>query len=119
MGDVRILLVEDDGAIARSVAEGLAAAGYDVTHVGTGADALGAEGHDMVLLDLGLPDMDGRDVCRELRARSRTPIIMLTASEVEPEARRAGVDAFLRKPRGVFSLTATAARLLERADVRN
>ena len=63
--------MEDDRSIAESLLEGLRANGFVVDHAPTGSAALEAEGFDMVLLDLGLPDMDGRDVCRQLRARRR------------------------------------------------
>jgi DNA-binding response OmpR family regulator len=103
-GDVRILLVEDDRAIARSVEDALTAAGHDVDHVGTGAGALAASGYDLVLLDLGLPDIDGRDVCRELRTRpssSKVPIIMLTARGEEFDrvlGLEMGADDYVTKP---------------------
>ena len=76
---VKILLVEDDRSIASSVKEGLEASGFSVHHVATGMAALSADEHDMVLLDLGLPDMDGRDVCRQLREVSEVPIIVVSA----------------------------------------
>ena len=88
MSVVRILLVEDDRSIANSVVEGLTAEGFSVDHAGTGAAALAATGYDMVLLDLGLPDMDGRDVCRQLRTRTSAPIIMLTARAEEFEDKK-------------------------------
>ena len=76
---MRILLVEDDRSIAESVVEGLVANAFVVTHVSTGADALAAADHDLILLDLGLPDMDGRDVCRQLRKRTQVPITLAAA----------------------------------------
>ena len=78
---MRILVVEDDRGVAVSLADGLSDAGFDVSHAPTGQAALDAEAGediDVVLLDLGLPDMDGRDVCRQLRSRSsNVPIIMM------------------------------------------
>jgi DNA-binding response OmpR family regulator len=108
---VNILLVEDDRSIASSVVEGLEAAGFSVTHVANGADALAADEHDMVLLDLGLPDMDGRDVCRELRLRTKAPIIMLTARSEEFDrvlGLELGADDYVTKP---FSFRELVARI--------
>ena len=108
---MKLLLVEDDKAIADSLVEGLTAAGHAVVHVTTGAGALAASGHEMILLDLGLPDMDGRDVCRELRQRSSTPIIMLTARSEEFDrvlGLELGADDYVTKP---FSLRELVARI--------
>jgi len=108
---VRILLVEDDEAIAVSLADGLVGAGFDVERVGTGHAALGAPRADVVLLDLGLPDMDGRDVCRELRAASNVPIIMLTARSDEFDrvlGLELGADDYVVKP---FSFRELVARI--------
>ena len=106
-----MLLVEDDKAIAETLVEGLTAAGHTVVHVTTGAGALAERGHDMVLLDLGLPDMDGREVCRQLRQRSMTPIIMLTARSEEFDrvlGLELGADDYVTKP---FSLRELIARI--------
>ena len=69
-GRVRVLLVEDDDGIAEPLAQGLAREGFEVSRVATGAQALSAPPPDVVLLDLGLPDIDGYAVCQQLRARS-------------------------------------------------
>ena len=109
--EVKLLLVEDDKAIADTLVEGLTAAGHTVVHVTTGAEALAERGQEMVLLDLGLPDMDGRDVCRELRQRSTTPIIMLTARSEEFDrvlGLELGADDYVTKP---FSLRELVARI--------
>ena len=102
---MKLLLVEDDRSIADTLVEGLTDAGHTVTHVATGAAALAAQGYELVLLDLGLPDMDGRDVCRALRQRSSTiPIIMLTARSEEFDrvlGLELGADDYVTKP---FSL---------------
>ena len=111
MSVVRILLVEDDRSIANSVVEGLTAEGFSVDHAGTGAAALAATGYDMVLLDLGLPDMDGRDVCRQLRTRTSAPIIMLTARAEEFDrvlGLELGADDYITKP---FSPREVVARI--------
>ncbi len=111
---VKILLVEDDNSIAVSLVDGLVAAGYEVVRAATGAAALEAEAAgapDVVLLDLGLPDMDGRDVCRVLRGRSRVPIIMLTARSDEFDrvlGLELGADDYITKP---FSFRELVARL--------
>ncbi|CAN5618895.1 hypothetical protein BH24ACT5_BH24ACT5_08810 [soil metagenome] len=112
---VRILLVEDDRAIASSLVEGLVADGHEVSAVSTGSAALaGAEAGlapEMVLLDLGLPDMDGRDVCRQLRQRTAVPIIMLTARGDEIDrvlGLELGADDYVTKP---FSLRELLARI--------
>jgi two-component system response regulator RegX3 len=108
---VKLLLVEDDKAIADTLFEGLTAAGHTVVHVTTGAQALAEHGHDLVLLDLGLPDMDGRDVCRQLRQHSTTPIIMLTARSEEFDrvlGLELGADDYVTKP---FSLRELVARI--------
>jgi two-component system response regulator RegX3 len=110
-GPVRLLLVEDDRSIADSLVEGLRAGGFDVTHVATGIDALAAGEHDLILLDLGLPDMDGRDVCRDLRTRTKAPIIMLTARAEEFDrvlGLELGADDYVTKP---FSFRELVARI--------
>ena len=66
---MRVLLVEDDVRVAAALASALRRRGYEVVHCATAADALAAEPADLVLLDLGLPDGDGIDVCRALRRR--------------------------------------------------
>jgi DNA-binding response OmpR family regulator len=109
--EVKLLLVEDDKAIADTLVEGLTAAGHTVTHVDTGSAALAERGYEMVLLDLGLPDMDGRDVCRHLRERSSMPIIMLTARSEEFDrvlGLELGADDYVTKP---FSLRELVARI--------
>ena len=114
---VKILLVEDDRSIASSVVEGLEAQGFQVTHVANGAGALAAAEHDMVLLDLGLPDMDGRDVCRELRGRTKAPIIMLTARSEEFDrvlGLELGADDYLPKPCNPRELLARIRAVLRR-----
>jgi two-component system response regulator RegX3 len=108
---VKLLLVEDDRAIAESLVSGLQADGHEVAHVATGTDALAATGYDLVLLDLGLPDVDGRDVCRQLRQRGAVPIIMLTARGDEFDrvlGLELGADDYVTKP---FSRRELSARI--------
>jgi two-component system, OmpR family, response regulator RegX3 len=109
MAGVHILVVEDDDAIATSLVDGLVDAGYTADTVATGADALAATGHDLVLLDLGLPDIDGYDVCRTLRAASDVPIIVLTARSDELDrvlGLELGADDYVVKPFGFRELVA-------------
>lgn len=106
---MHILLVEDDLSIADSLREGLVRYGFDVDHVTTGSAALAADNSDVVLLDLGLPDMDGLDVCRRLRTRSAVPIIVITArgDEVDTVAGlEVGADDYVAKPFGVREIIA-------------
>ena len=108
---MKLLLVEDDRAIAESLVSGLRADGHEVAHVATGTDALAATGYDLVLLDLGLPDIDGRDVCRQLRQRGAVPIIMLTARGDEFDrvlGLELGADDYVTKP---FSRRELSARI--------
>jgi DNA-binding response OmpR family regulator len=106
---VDILLVEDDLAIATPLVSALEHTGYRVRHVSTGADALAAESPDLVLLDLGLPDMDGYDVCRAIRAGSNVPIIVVTARGEEFDrvlGLELGADDYVVKPFGSRELIA-------------
>jgi len=102
---VEILLVEDDGRVARLVERTLAEAGHhvEVAYDGPSGLARGVAGaYDLIVLDILLPGMDGLDVCRRLRRRSvRTPILMLTARDAVPDRVRgldAGADDYLVKP---------------------
>ena len=104
-----ILLVEDDDAIAASLESGLATAGMKVRRVATGADAVAAETPDVVLLDIGLPDFDGFEVCRRIRQKSQVPIIMLTARDEEIDrvfGLEIGADDYVSKPFGLRELIA-------------
>jgi DNA-binding response OmpR family regulator len=116
-GRAEVLVVEDDPGIARSIARGLAGAGYDVRVVGTGAEALAAAPADVVLLDLGLPDVDGVEVCRKLRLRSEVAIIVVTARGEEGDrviALDEGADDYLVKPFGLAELLARMRAVLRR-----
>jgi DNA-binding response OmpR family regulator len=114
---VRVLVVEDDPGIAQSLARGLARAGYQVRSAMSGAQALAAEPADVVLLDLGLPDMDGIEVCRRLRARTDKAIIVVTARGEERDRVMAldeGADDYLTKPFGLAELQARIRAVLRR-----
>ncbi|MFF5979497.1 response regulator transcription factor [Streptomyces olindensis] len=98
---MRVLLIEDDRDVAEPLRRGLTRHGLDVTWVLTGKAALCTPASDMVLLDLGLPDMDGLDVCRALRAHSDVPIIMISGRDSEIEkvvGLELGADDYLVKP---------------------
>jgi DNA-binding response OmpR family regulator len=120
---VQVLLVEDDDAVAEPLAKGLVREGFDVRRVSTGADALSAPTPDVVLLDLGLPDIDGYEVCRALRARSAVSIIVLSARGEEVDrvvGLELGADDYLVKPFGfrelVARIRAVRRRIERRAD---
>jgi DNA-binding response OmpR family regulator len=115
---VHILVVEDEDAIADPLAAGLRREGYDVTRVATGEGALEASPADLVLLDLRLPDIDGLDVCRQLRERSRVPIIVLTARGEEADrvvGLELGADDYVVKPYGLRELIARIRAVTRRA----
>jgi two-component system, OmpR family, response regulator RegX3 len=106
---VRLLVVEDEDAIAEPLVEGLEREGFDVRRAATGAEALEAAEADLVLLDLRLPDIDGYAVCRQLRARSDVPIIMVTAKGEEVDrviGLELGADDYIVKPFGLRELVA-------------
>ena len=109
---MRILLVEDDPSVAASVIDGLINASMEVEHVATGKDAISkalSDDFELVLLDLGLPDMDGQDVCRTIHEKSTTPIIILSARSEEIDrvlALEFGADDFMVKPFGMRELVA-------------
>ena len=106
---MRVLLVEDEEAIAEPLAEGLRREGFVVTVAATAAAALAADEADVVLLDLRLPDADGLDVCRALRARSAVPIIVVTARGEEADrvvGLELGADDYVVKPFGTRELIA-------------
>jgi DNA-binding response OmpR family regulator len=112
-----VLVVEDDWGIASQLVRGLSRGGYDVAHVTTGADALSHTAPDVVVLDLGLPDGDGVEVCRKLRERSAVAIIVVTARGEEPDrvlALDAGADDYLVKPFGLAELLARIRAVLRR-----
>ncbi len=117
---VRILLVEDDDGIATPLAAALEGQGHVVHRVATGREALDrAAGVDAVILDLGLPDMDGLEVCRRLRrdGRDDLPILMLTARAGEMDlvvGLDAGADDYVAKPFRLAELLARLRALLRR-----
>jgi two-component system, OmpR family, KDP operon response regulator KdpE len=125
MNQSRILVVDDEPQIQRFLKPSLSAAGYEVIEAGTGAEALKAvatQAPDLVILDLGLPDMDGKDVIASLRGWSDIPIVILSARDRESEKIAAldiGADDYVEKPFGIGELTArirTALRHRGRRD---
>jgi two-component system, OmpR family, response regulator RegX3 len=115
----RLLVVEDDDGIAEPLVEGLELHGFEVERVHTGAEALAAAGADLVLLDLGLPDLDGREVCRRLRERTGVPIIVVTARADEVDRvllLELGADDYVVKPFGFRELVARIRAVRRRAD---
>ncbi len=116
----RVLLVEDDARLATMVADYLGEAGFRVVVVATGkaaTQAIGTEGFDAVILDLMLPDADGLDLCRSIRARSEIPLLMLTARG-DPLDRvvglELGADDYLPKPFEPRELLARLRAILRR-----
>lgn len=112
MSEHRVLIVDDEPQILRFLKPSLVAAGYDVVTAATGKEALKAaatSAPDIIVLDLGLPDMDGKEVIRELRTWSTTPIVVLSARDREAEKIAAldlGADDYINKPFGIGELTA-------------
>ncbi len=114
---MKILLVEDEDSIAEPLAEALGREGYAVDRVATAADALASAEPDLVLLDLRLPDADGLDVCRQLRARSAVPIIVVTARGEETDrvvGLELGADDYVVKPFGSRELIARIRAVMRR-----
>jgi DNA-binding response OmpR family regulator len=118
---MRILIVEDDDAIAVPLAKGLAREGFTVERVSTGQAGLAAAPADLVLLDLGLPDIEGYEVCRRLRASSDVPVIVLTARGEEVDrvvGLELGADDYVVKPFGLRELVARIRAVTRRAGLR-
>jgi DNA-binding response OmpR family regulator len=118
---VRVLVVEDEDAIAVPLAEGLRREGLDVERAATGQEALDAPEPDLVLLDLRLPDLDGFEVCRRLRERSRVPIIVVSARGEEIDrvlGLELGADDYLVKPYGLRELVARIHAVMRRLESR-
>ncbi len=119
---MRILLVEDDPSVADSVIDGLVSVSMEVEHVSTGTEAIAKnlfETFDLVLLDLGLPDMNGQDVCRSIREKSKIPIIILSARSEEIDrvlALEFGADDYMVKPFGMRELIARIRAVVRRVN---
>ena len=119
----RVLAVDDDAALLRVLRIGLVALGHEVLTASTGAQgisqaAVGAP--DVIVLDLGLPDMDGLEVCRRIRQWSAVPIIVLSADGTEDRkiaALDGGADDYMTKPFGMDELLARLRAAVRRAAV--
>lgn len=120
----RLLLVDDEPQLVRALTPALGAVGYDVATADNGAAALAylaTEACDIVLLDLGLPDMDGKDVIARIREWSDVPIIVLSARDMELEKIAAldlGADDFVNKPFGMGELLARMRAAMRGRDRR-
>ncbi len=116
----RILLVDDEMSIQRTVVPLLRSRGYEVEAATTGREALSAldpQPPDVIILDLGLPDIDGLEVCSRIRARFDVPIIVLSARGAEPQKVAAldqGADDYVTKPFGPEELLARVRAALRR-----
>jgi two-component system KDP operon response regulator KdpE len=101
---VSLLLVEDDPQIVRAIAPAFEVSGYDVTVAATGRQAierLDEQRWDALIVDLGLPDVDGKSVIAHLRSQAETPIVVISARNSPSEvaaARDAGANCFMHKP---------------------
>ncbi len=118
----RVLLVEDEPAIADALVYALETECFTVTHALTGADALAAasrEPHDFAILDIGLPDMTGLDVCRRLRETSSIPVLFLTARDGEVDrilGLELGGDDYVTKPFSPREIVARVRAILRRGN---
>lgn len=118
----RVLLVEDEPAIADTLVYALETECFTVTHALTGADALAAaarEPHDFAILDIGLPDMTGLDVCRRLRETSSIPVLFLTARDGEVDrilGLELGGDDYVTKPFSPREIVARVRAILRRGN---
>ncbi|HEU4707649.1 MAG TPA: response regulator transcription factor [Solirubrobacterales bacterium] len=120
----RILVVEDEESISQPFAEALRRAGFEAVVTGTAAGAIAlaeSEEPDLVMLDLALPDGDGRDVCRELRRNSDVPIVMLTARGTEMDkivGLELGADDYVVKPFSAAEVISRIRAVLRRSAPR-
>ena len=121
MSSATILVVDDDSQIRRVMRTALSSHGYTITEARNGEEAIKkvrAERLDLIILDLNIPDMDGIEVCREIRVVSNLPIIMLTVRSAEKDKVRAldaGADDYVVKPFGIDELLARIRAALRRA----
>jgi DNA-binding response OmpR family regulator len=117
---MRVLLVEDDQSVADGLLDGLSGGAFESFHVSTGAAALSALtdfSPEIVLLDLGLPDMDGTEICRQIRSISSVPIIVVSARDEEIDrvvALEIGADDYVVKPFGMRELIARMRAVVRR-----
>ena len=112
-----VLIVEDDPGISEPLVSGLGREGFGARAVATGAEALDASGYDLLIIDLGLPDIDGFEVCRRIRKRSDVPIILVTARGEEVDrvvGLEIGADDYIVKPFGFRELVARIRAVMRR-----
>ncbi|MCC6884143.1 MAG: two-component system response regulator CreB [Verrucomicrobiales bacterium] len=118
-----VLVVEDEPSIAETIEYALKTEGFDVVHAGTGREALAAFDQatpGFVVLDVGLPDQSGFDVCREIRRRGTTPVLFLTAREGEIDrivGLEIGADDYVVKPFSPRELVARIRAILRRTSI--
>ncbi|MDP9329393.1 MAG: response regulator transcription factor [Actinomycetota bacterium] len=116
----KVLVIDDEPQIRRALRTSLEAHGYEVSTVGTGEEGVVGAAElapELVLLDLGLPDMDGTEVIRRIRGFSEVPVIVLSVRETQSEkvaALDAGADDFVTKPFGMEELLARARAAMRR-----
>jgi two-component system KDP operon response regulator KdpE len=121
----RVLVVDDDPALLRALRIGLEARGFEVTVAHTGGEGLSRAAQstpDLIVLDLGLPDLDGVEVCRRLRQWTEVPVIVLSALDSEDRkvlALDSGADDYVTKPFGMQELEARLRVALRHAAARN
>ena len=119
-----VVVIEDEASISEPLAAGLRSEGFDAHVAATGSAGLGLVASldpDIVLLDIMLPDMDGRDLCRDLRRRSDVPIIMLTARGLETDrivGLELGADDYIVKPFSFAELVARMRAVMRRSAKR-
>jgi len=117
---ILVLVVEDEPAIAETILYALESGGYEAVHAGTGTEGLtlfAARSPGFIILDVGLPDRSGFDVCREIRRQSEVPILFLTAREHEIDrvvGLELGADDYVVKPFSPRELTARVQAILRR-----
>jgi len=123
---MRVLLVEDDDRFAAALRDSLVRSGYQATRVATAAEALAAcrqaQPPDILLLDLGLPDADGLEVCTHVRREARVPVIVVTARADLPsrvQGLRQGADDYIVKPFALSELLARMEAVLRRTGARS
>jgi DNA-binding response OmpR family regulator len=116
-----IVLIEDDSAVARTLADALDSSGYRVQHAATGAEARGLVRRskpNLILLDLMLPDVDGLVLCASLKTMAATPIVICSATTQKRDAilgLKLGADDFIGKPFDIYELEARVAAVLRRS----